>query len=104
MEKRWQKEYIEFAQTNKGCALSDDQARSQWQAWVEELSGNPDKLFHDHIVRCVGVMCFLGVDFELNDNSIATKLIHNGRSHLFLFSYRMFHLCHELGQPSERSG
>ena len=47
-EMMWQKEYIEFAQTKKGGALSDDEARVLWTKWCQEISSDPNtKLIHD---------------------------------------------------------
>lgn len=36
-EMMWEKEYVEFAQTKSGGALTDDAARTEWQKWVEMM-------------------------------------------------------------------
>ena len=45
-EMMWEKEYIEFAQSKSGGALTDDSARAQWDKWksalASELAGGSD--------------------------------------------------------------
>ena len=49
-ELMWLKEFVDFAQSYKGGKMTDDQARSQWQKWVQQLEeeGEACELLHDY--------------------------------------------------------